>query len=59
MDWGPQVGLDQDCTFVSLGHTSNKTAKTELDYLNQLIDRLVTPNGMSHGLAINPILATP
>lgn len=59
VDWGPRAGLDQNRAFVGMGYAFSKTVKTELGYLNQFIDRPTNPNRMTHGMAINLILAFP
>lgn len=45
--------LDQNRFFIGMGYTINKQINAELGYLNQFINRLVTPNFTANVIALN------
>jgi hypothetical protein len=55
-DWGPNQGLDQNRAFVGAGYNFDKHIKTEIGYMNQFIDRPVSPDRMDHILSVNLLL---
>ena len=53
-NWGPQRGFDQNRAFVGLGYNLTKEIKSEVGYMNQYINRPLTPvDRNDHILSIN------
>ena len=53
-NWGPQRGFDQNRAFVGLGYNLTKEIKSEVGYMNQYLNRPLTPiDRNNHILSIN------
>ncbi|MDQ3267806.1 MAG: DUF2490 domain-containing protein [Pseudomonadota bacterium] len=53
-DWGPRRGFDQNRAFIGMGYNLSSKIKTEIGYMNQYINRPLTPiNRNDHILSIN------
>jgi hypothetical protein len=54
-DWGADAGVDQNRVFAGFGwkHTPESPLRTEIGYLNQLIDNASSPDRSHHILSIN------
>ena len=54
---GPETGFDQNRAFAGVAYTFNKNVRTEIGYMNQIINRMNSPtNRMDHNLSVNLFL---
>lgn len=61
VNWGPSpsptTGFDQNRAFAGVAYTFNKNARTEIGYMNQIINLMHNPiNRMDHNLSVNLFL---